>query len=106
MTFDDFLNRFRRIWHWSAATAIGFFLIPVLWVVFVSGLSGVDVGMHGLNEHPVNTGELGEWLIRVDGDCSLLAAVIAVAAGVTYFIGKTIAVPRARPPLDICLRRP
>jgi len=104
MTFDDFLNRFRRIWHWSAATAIVFHLIPYFWmVIFLRFPQG---GMSGLNEHPFRMEDWTIWLLRTGANCCMVSAVIAIAADVTYLIGKMIAVPRTRPLLDICLRRP
>jgi len=104
MTFHAFLDRFRRIFRWSASISIGCFLFPLFGLIVLS--RSPQVGMIGLNEHPFEPEKWIDWLLHVGPVCCLVSAVIAIAAGVTYLIGKTIAVPRARPPLDIFLRRP
>jgi hypothetical protein len=105
MTFTDFLTHFRRIWYWSAATSVGCVLFPIFVATTLPQFVPIG-GMCGLGERRFNPFEFSLWLLHVGTDCCLVSAVIASAAGVTYLIGKTIAVPRARPPLDISLRCP
>jgi hypothetical protein len=86
MTFQDLLNRLRRIWLWSAAISIGFFILPILWITLSPCFVRVG-GMHRVGEHPFDPFKFGLWLLQVGMYCCLASAVLALAAGVTCLIG-------------------
>ncbi len=86
MALHDFLNRLQRIWHWSAATSIGFFVLPILWLTLSPRFVRIG-GMHRVGEHPFDPFKFGIWLLHVSMCCCLTSAVLALAAGVTCLIG-------------------
>ncbi len=75
----------------------GFSLLPLIapWILF----QFVHWGMHGLHEHPFGWADAFKWCEWVLWTCvsfSVLCIAFAAAAGVTYFAGRCLAVPRAR----------
>jgi hypothetical protein len=85
MEFLRLLERLRRIWHWSAGVSIACLLVPVFVPFFQP--SRAFIIMHRVGDHPVNPLKLINWEIHVGAYCSVVSAVIAIAAGVTYLVG-------------------
>jgi hypothetical protein len=92
MRFHDSLSRLLRIWRRSVLAAMGFFAVPILVSIFLP---------HGVVHYELDGAhpqwffidaliKFEVWLILTGQICCLASAVIAIATGVTYLMGKKL----------------
>ena len=94
MNFHHLLDRVQRVWRWSVVAAIGFFVVPLFApsILFHFVHPG---GMYGLGDEarylqPEDAFHWSEWFLFTGMVCCLASAVVALAAGATYLIGKKL----------------
>jgi hypothetical protein len=92
MKFRELLNRVKRLWLRSTFAAIGFFIAPIV-VAMVYRPAVCTVGMYDLGHapslwHDPIRWELWLWATAVA--CSLASAMISLAAGTAYVIGRRL----------------
>jgi hypothetical protein len=91
MTFHDLLARLLRIWHWSALAAIASLVVPIeVGMRLGTGIISRLEGLHDHENHFADPFRWAEWLLFTSPYPCLLCAVIAMAAGITYLIGKKL----------------